>query len=210
MIKAKLNLNIDTIESSIRKYDADNVFYCASYDLIMNKDVWKTFNQNWIEKLTLVYSWMPRIAGKDLKLKIEEGKPLEECIQKICKKEVLNSGFNLNRRDHLIDLVGENRWESLEMVYNFLLKVVGQIGASKILHFSFPHLCLMWDNDQIKWLYGIKYRKATSGVNYVEYHKWAQKMLNKSEDKDKIIQKYRNEFPRILDKCLWDKAKRIN
>lgn len=55
------------IESSINKYDNDaNPFYNASYELIKNKPIWKDFNQNWIDKLALVFSWMPRIAGKDL------------------------------------------------------------------------------------------------------------------------------------------------
>lgn len=66
----------------------------------------------------------------------------------------------------------------------------------------------MWDNDQIKWLYEKNSRKTVSGENYVEYHKWAKEMLNEAKDKDLIIQKYGNEFPRILDKCIWYQVKR--
>lgn len=210
MIKAKLNLNIDTIESSIREYDSDNIFYRASYDLIIDKHIWKTFNQNWVEKLMLVYSWMPRIAGKELKLKIEKGKTLEECIQKEYKKDVLNSGFNLDRNSRLVDYVDENKWESLKKAFDFLSKkVTGQVGASKILHFSFPRLCLMWDTKQIKYLYDVKSRKTVSGKDYVKYHKWGKKMLDEAKDKDLIIQNYGNEFPRILDLWVWCVAKKI-
>ncbi len=209
MIKAKLNLNTDVIESSVREYNnSTNPFYEASYDLIKNKYFWKDFNQNWTDKLALVYSWMPRIAGKDSKLQIDEGESFEACIQKNCKKEVLDSNFNLNRGIRIVDFVEENKWKSLEIAYDFVSKVSGQIGTSKIFHFSFPSLCLMWDNDQIKWLYEKNSRKTVSGENYVEYHKWAKKMLNEAKDKGLIIQKYGNEFPRILDKCIWYQVKR--
>lgn len=208
MIKAKLNLNMEMIESSVREYNnSTNPFYEASYDLIKNKYFGEDFNQNWTDKLALVYSWMPRIAGKDFKLKIDEGEPFEACIQKNCKKEVLDSGFNLNRAIRLVDFVEENKWKSLGIAYDFVSKVSGQIGASKILHFSFPSLCLMWDNDQIRWLYEKASRKIVSGNNYIEYHKWAQQTLNEAKESDPIIQKYGNEFPRILDKCVWYQVK---
>jgi DNA-binding GntR family transcriptional regulator len=56
MIKAKLNLNMDMIKSSVREYsNSTNLFHEASYDLIKNKIFWNDFNQNWTEKLALVY-----------------------------------------------------------------------------------------------------------------------------------------------------------
>ena len=209
MIRAKLNLNMDMIKSSVRGYsNSTNLFYEASYDLIKNKIFWNDFNQNWTEKLALVYSWMPRIAGKDFRLQIDKGEYFEACIQRNCEKEALDSGFNLNRGIRLVDFVEKNIWESLEVAYDFVSKVSGQVGTSKILHFSFPSLCLMWDNNQIKWLYNVNSRKTVSGENYIEYHKWAKKKLNEAKDKDLIIQNYGNEFPRILDKCIWYKLKR--
>lgn len=208
MINVKFDLNLNMIETSVRKYDSStNPFYHASYDLIKNKNFWKNFNANWTNKLALVYSWMPRIAGKDFQLEIDKGESFEACIQNNCKKELLCSGFNLDRRIRLVDFVEENKWKSLEIAYDFISKVSGQVGASKILHFSFPSLCLMWDNDQIKWLYEAKSRKTVSGKNYVEYHKWAQKTVNESKESDLIIQKYGNEFPRIFDKCIWYQVK---
>lgn len=208
MIKAKLSLNMDVIKSSVREYNnSTNPFYEASYDLIKNKHFWSDFNQNWIDKIALVYSWMPRIAGKDFKLQIDEGESFEACIEKNCKKEVLDSGFSLNRDIRLVHFVEENTWKSLQIAYDFVSKVSGQIGASKILHFSFPSLCLMWDNDQIKWLYEENSRKTVSGENYVEYHKWARKTLNEAKDKNLLIQKHGDEFPRILDKSIWYQVK---
>lgn len=209
MIKARLTLDMGLIESSVKEYDSNNLFYKASYDLIKNKYFWADFNRNWTDKLALVYSWMPRIAGRDFKLKIDERESFETCIQRNCKKEVLDSGFSLNRSIRLVNFVEENKWKSLKIAYDFVSKVAGQIGSSKILHFSFPSLCLMWDNDQIKWLYRRKSRKLVSGDNYVDYHKWAQKTLDESKDRDLTIRKYGNEFPRIFDKCIW-KTKREN
>lgn len=151
----------------------------------------------------LVYSWVPRIAGSDFKLEIDEGESFETCIKKNCKKEVLDSDFNLSRSIRIVDSVDGNIWKSLELAYDFISKIAGQVGASKILHFSFPSLCLMWDNAQIMWLYKRTSRKTVFGENYVEYHKWAQKTLNESKDSDSIVQKYGSEFPHIFDKCVW-------
>ena len=87
--------------------------------------------------------------------------------------------------------------------YRFLLGVVKQVAASKILHFSFPALCLMWDNDQIKWLYQRKSRKEVSASDYVDYHRWAQRCLQSSKDRERILQCYGDTYPRVLDKCVW-------
>jgi hypothetical protein len=92
VIQAKLDLSMDVIRCAVEEYHKKaNPFYEASYDLIKSKSVWDNFNQNWIDKLILVYSWMPLIAGKNLKLKIDKGESLDACIQRNCKKEVLDS-----------------------------------------------------------------------------------------------------------------------
>lgn len=208
MIKAKLDLSIDIIKSRIRQYkDSTNPFYEASYDVIKNKDLWNDFNRNWVDKIALIYSWIPRIAGKDFRLQINKGDSLETCIQKNCEKKVLDLNFSLTRNLCLVQDLGEDTWESLHIAYDFLSKVSGQIGAAKILHFSFPSLCLMWDNAQISWLYTKKSRMAVSGHNYIEYHKWAKVVLNEAKNRNLIIREYAHEFPRILDKCVWYEAK---
>ncbi|HEY4712565.1 MAG: hypothetical protein A2144_05065 [Chloroflexi bacterium RBG_16_50_9] len=171
MIKLTIDLTMDVIESSVEKYvKGANPFYEASYDLIKNKRFWDDFNGNWVDKLMLVYSWMPRIAGRDSELEIQEGESFEACIQRNCR-EVLDSDPGLNRNIRLVDVIEEKLWDSLKNAYDFTSKVTGQVGASKILHFSFPSLCLMWDNDQIKKLFGLRSRKLVNGSDYVEYHR---------------------------------------
>ena len=205
-------MNNCLIETSVGKYgESTNPFYRASYDLIKDKSIWTKFNTNWTEKLALVYSWMPTVARANCELETRDRESFEACIQRRCKEEVLNHRFNLARRDYLVKVNWEEKkGESLIRAYNFLSKVTGQIGASKLLHFSFPSLCLMWDTDQINWLFRTKNRKQVSGRHYVEYHRWAKQMIDRSEDKNSIIRKYREEFPRIFDICVLAKAKKRN
>lgn len=59
--------------------------------------IWEEINRDWIEKLSLVYSWMPRIAGKDFKLKVNPNESLEASIQRHCKEELLKLVFNIKK-----------------------------------------------------------------------------------------------------------------
>ena len=93
--------------------------------------------------------------------------------------------------------------DSLATAYDFLLGVVKQVAASKILHFSFPSLCLMWDNDQIRWLYQRKSRKEVPALDYIDYRKWAQRILQRSKDRERIVERNAPTYPSVLDKCVW-------
>jgi len=153
---------------------------------------------------------MPRVAGKDFKLEIEKRESFETCVHRCCQEEVIKNGLNLTCGDCLVNWDESNKKESLIRAYNFLSKVAGQIGASKLLHFSFPSLCLMWDNDQIRWLYKVKGHKKVSGDHYAEYHRWAKGIINSSKDKNSLTRKYEKELPRVFDMCVWKRAKGKN
>ena len=205
MIKARLVLTVDLIESCIEAYaEPSPSIYDATYEWISRNAAWQNLNTNWIGKLTLVFSWMPKIVGKDCDFPIcAEGVSLEDSMQAHFGSKVLGGGLYINRGVRLVDPVGQATWASLASAYECLLGVVKQVAASKILHFSFPAFCLMWDNDQIKWLYRRKSRKEVLALDYVDYHKWAQRVLQRSRDKERILECYGDTYPRVLDKCVW-------
>jgi hypothetical protein len=205
MIKAQLDLTLDLIESCIATYakPAPSV-YDATYEWIGSNAAWQNINTNWIGKLTLVFSWMPKIVGKDCDFPFcAEGVSLEDSMQAHFISQVLDEGFHIDRGVRLIDPVSQATWASLASAYECLLGVVKQVAASKILHFSFPAFCLIWDNKQIEWLYQRKSRKVVSALDYVDYHKWAQRVLQRSKDKERIVERYGDTYPRVLDKCIW-------
>jgi hypothetical protein len=209
MIKAQLDLTVELIESCIEAYAKPTPsIYDATYEWIGGNAAWQNFNTNWTGKLTLVFSWMPKIVGKDCDFPIcAEGVSFEDSMQAHFSAQVLGGGFHIDRDVRLVDPVSQATWASLASVYECLLGVVKQVAASKILHFSFPAFCLMWDNDQIKWLYQRASRKEVSAQDYVDYHKWAQRVLQRSKDREHIVERYGDTYPRVLDKCVWSRSK---
>lgn len=168
-----------------------NEWYSHTYDAIAGAVNWDDLNEAFAIKIALVYSWMPTvIMHHNTRIQVssieEVRAALKKCNGILTKVRVrsLMETPNLDRHS-----------KSIKATFDSLSTAIGNVAASKYLHFSRPHFFPMYDT---------KIATIESGDDYFRFMEWVRSKLLEQENMAAARCKYPDNPLRGLDLVLME------
>ena len=185
-----------------------NPWYSATYEPIFEMANWDDFACDIEKKFVCIFAWMPqaimnighsgRGRNRVTKAMIYNTNRVRDEIQQVQQMAAFFKGQNLLD----VDLEDPKVQEYISRLCHTVFNILGSVGGSKYLHFSFPELFPMWDSRLRK-----EKGCPDSAPGYLRYLRIVKRALNDETTFQNAQKEYPSNVIRGLD-VMWMKKMR--
>lgn len=182
-----------------------NLWYSATYEPIFEMANWDDFALDIEKKFVCVFAWMPQTIMSILHSRQGSNRVTKAMVygdDRVREEfQQVESVASLFKGQSLLDIDLEDR-EVQDRVLDLcdpIFKVLGSVGGSKYLHFSFPDLFPMWDRKLRK-----EKRCPDSPFGYLRYLGIVKRALSDETTFQNAQKEYPSNVVRGLD-IMWMK-----